>query len=630
MIIIFKQIGGNILIGYFPAPYKDEIMYSIFARYSHHSGIETKARVIKELINSNSVGMTPEFNRIKNLAKNVKHFSKEYSTEFFISNHTTIPLFRPFDSKLRTQKFDRPYFYKKSKVHAFRGDDVISKEKLYFCKSCLKEQFERLGEGYWDRLFQSPGVFVCDKHSEFLQIHSVNLVKDSNPQLIKPEETLLLMPEINIDTEIIDELANITENIRYFFENEIGFMESVKLYSKYMVLLKAKGIAIPKNKMKSKLGHLINKSFRDETLNLINSNPKTINWLEQFFYEKGASKMIHPVRHVILMLTLAGSVKNFLEGEFVFEPFGKGPWLCINPLSEHYLKKVVTNVEIGVYKSNRNRYQGDFICECGYMYRLMDNEQSPMELRFPNSRVVKRGHVWEKKMDELINNGVSAKKLSEITHLSVFPVYKIIKNMKEPLKNENDEKRKIKREQKTKDNRIKWEKLVKDNPGSTRYEISRLNRTAYTWLHEHDQEWLYENSPASQRGKVKSKLKIDDNKLLKKAKSVLANWSNEEENCGKLIWKTLTVISKKIGQTHLKEKSNSLPLTYDFVSRSTETIEEFEIRKCQKILNGKFREERVSKYSLTIEANLYRILKPAAEKCIDQLIETHNKKFETK
>lgn len=618
------------MIGYFPAPYKDEIMYSIFARYSRHCGIEAKSAVIKELINSNSIGITPEFNRIQDLPKKVEHFSKNYSTEFFINNHTTIPLFRPFDPKLRKQKFDKPYFLTKSKVHAFRGDDVITKEELYFCKSCFKEEFERLGEGYWNRLFQSPGVFVCDKHRRVLNTHSVNLVRDSNPQLFIPEETLLLMPEKNIDEKVINELAKITKNIRYFYENETSFMESEKLYSKYMILIKAKRIAIPKNKMKHKLGYLINESFKDETLNILNSNPKTNNWLDLLFYEKGASKKIHPVRHVILMISLAGSVKNFFEGEFVFEPFGKGPWLCINPLSEHYLTKVVTNVEISVHQLFRNQYQGDFICECGFVYRLMDGEQSPTELKFPNSRVVKRGDIWEKKFKELIKNGVSSNKISEITNLSLSTVYKLRKNIKKPLNNENDEKKKIKRIQKTKDYRIKWDKLVKDNPDFSRYELSKLNRAAYVWLHKYDQKWLYKNSPPSQKGKVGGPHIIDDNKLLKSIKNVLENWSKEEENTGKLIWKSFNAISKRIGQIHLKEKSNSLPLTYDFISKSIETIEEFEIRKCQKLLNEKFREERVSKYRLTIEANVYRILKPSAEKYIDQLIETHNKKFETK
>lgn len=67
------------------------------------------------------------------------------------------------------------------------------------------------------------------------------------------------------------------------------------------------------------------------------------------------------------MRCLCGSVKNFFEDEYMYEPFGKGPWVCMNPLANHYLKKCVEKVEIGIFGMHP-KIQGGFECTCGYIY----------------------------------------------------------------------------------------------------------------------------------------------------------------------------------------------------------------------------------------------------------------------
>ena len=37
------------MIGYFPHPYKDEVIYSIIARYHHHMGNKSKYHTLEEL-----------------------------------------------------------------------------------------------------------------------------------------------------------------------------------------------------------------------------------------------------------------------------------------------------------------------------------------------------------------------------------------------------------------------------------------------------------------------------------------------------------------------------------------------------------------------------------------------------
>lgn len=65
--------------------------------------------------------------------------------------------------------------------------------------------------------------------------------------------------------------------------------------------------------------------------------------------------------------------KKFFEEDFVFAPFGKGPWLCMNKLADHYLEKCVETIEVTIHSTNR-RIQGEFRCNCGFTYRLREWE----------------------------------------------------------------------------------------------------------------------------------------------------------------------------------------------------------------------------------------------------------------
>lgn len=81
----------------------------------------------------------------------------------------------------------------------------------------------------------------------------------------------------------------------------------------------------------------------------------------------------YPIRHLLIMRCLCGSAKKFFEEDFVFAPFGKGPWLCMNKLADHYLEKCVETIEVTIHSTNR-RIQGEFRCNCGFTYRLREWE----------------------------------------------------------------------------------------------------------------------------------------------------------------------------------------------------------------------------------------------------------------
>ena len=92
--------------------------------------------------------------------------------------------------------------------------------------------------------------------------------------------------------------------------------------------------------------------FGLEFLYLMQSVPSGYDgncWLK--FITRKHRKSFHPVRHLLLIYFLCESVDTIykyanMSFNNVYYPFGKEPYLCLNPAANHYLNSVVTNIKI--------------------------------------------------------------------------------------------------------------------------------------------------------------------------------------------------------------------------------------------------------------------------------------------
>ena len=50
-----------------------------------------------------------------------------------------------------------------------------------------------------------------------------------------------------------------------------------------------------------------------------------------------------------------------------YEPFGQGPWLCLNPIAEHYQQAVIYEMDVHIQPRTKLPV-GTFRCSCGYIY----------------------------------------------------------------------------------------------------------------------------------------------------------------------------------------------------------------------------------------------------------------------
>ncbi|QQZ09621.1 TnsD family Tn7-like transposition protein [Heyndrickxia vini] len=630
------------MITYFPTPYNDESLYSIVARYHIHNGHKWPGATLEELFNSNKIRKVEEvyIRYLPSLVKKISVFSNKFTSKYFIDNHTEIPIVRPFkenswynDFTLNLDRNARRgskvlYSSYLPKQYSSNAQNISSKEYFYYCPECLMNQYNEFGECFWNRLHQIPGIFVCNIHKIPLLEHYMNFKNFKKVNFITPKLEDAYRKGHKFKENIMDLLINISEDLEYLMRRNFSSLSEQYLFEKYMVLMKIKGIGFPFNKRQRLLGEMVLDFYPEEILNLFNSNFDLLdkrNWLETITTQ---SRMVycHPLRHVLVMRVLSGSVKNFFEKEYIYEPFGQKPWICMNPLSEHYLKPKVNRLDLSVNENTRN-IQGDFVCDCGYVYRLREGEIDPTQVKNFNNRVIKRGALWEKSLLKLVEDKMMKKDIADITMLNRNALAKIINQLINMRQLDEQNQHVEHKKKKTLEYREEWIKLRKSHPSLPRKELSSINRKVYVWLNKHDKDWLIKNSPA-RRNTVSKKLNYAERDLflLKKAKQINQKWSRLEEANNRIIRKSLNQMYELLGN-NLYRKTEQYPLTVEYLQSIQESLVEFQKRRIIYVLNNRYCNSTVSFTQVKFHVGLSKNSNETLTNYLLKMIKHHNEKF---
>lgn len=618
------------MISYFPDPYKDELYYSILARYHYHTGNTGLLQTMNELLGK-YIKVNFELPKgVDYLTSKVQIFSEDYTRDYFINNHTVIPFVKPFKTESWNKKLETDNFERTS-VSLFRTKkgDVSSKEYLYYCSLCIDEQIREFGESYWNRIHQVPGVYVCTKHKLPLINYPVKLSDLRRMDFILPSNIHNIKFTPIIKSEIYECLFKLAIDVEYILKKNFGFLPEEYFIQKYEALLGNKGLLYPFSQRKKKLNKLIVDNYPKDFLDILDSSIDIADNNSWSPTMAGIYKInnLHPIRHILLMQLLCGSANEFFETEFTYEPFGRGPWTCMNPLSTHYLKSVVKNVDININKYDGKIY-GVMKCDCGYEYRLREWESSPLEVNNFGVRVENRGEMWLRKFKRLIDDNKTMKEISEITKMS----WDTIVRRKEEISklDDNNERESIEVNEIAINYRKEYSKLREQYPGLSRTELGRIDLSTYNWLIRNDREWYESNSPEAKSPKgIRKKIDYssDDANILNKAKLLISSWPVYEKNLNKFVrkskWRLLELLKIRKNDEFLK---TYYPNTVKFLKENIETADDFYKRKINFFLESKFKNEKVSVRKIIRVNNLGGIRVGSKQwELIEQLVEIHNK-----
>ena len=228
------------MLGFFPHPYPDELLYSVFARYYVRSGYSNYVFAAEDLFQNRYV--RPSFEYISPLnGEVITYLKKKTDIQQILLNHTMFPYHCRFLPMERKNKAMQELINMGSN---FRNLILFPRRtetpSMRYCPLCAADERKNYGETYWHRLHQIYELPVCPVHKCFLVNTDYKLSGNLPPNLIPAEmviplseniilcdnEKLLLLAgyikeifdlpiKLDMDLSVSDILKRITENTMY-------------------------------------------------------------------------------------------------------------------------------------------------------------------------------------------------------------------------------------------------------------------------------------------------------------------------------------------------------------------------------------------------------------------------------
>lgn len=153
------------MILYLPEIYEDETMYSFLSRSYEKGGYVSQTQAMEEFLKNPKERL--EFAFCNDMSKEiVDYLTKKCKWEDMLNNHTLCNYYgRYLDLKQRVKAMQALRELKGNYANLFSITPIRNgTEYLRYCPMCVKENRNKYGETYWNRLHQVPELTVCPKH----------------------------------------------------------------------------------------------------------------------------------------------------------------------------------------------------------------------------------------------------------------------------------------------------------------------------------------------------------------------------------------------------------------------------------------------------------------------------------
>lgn len=582
------------MIHFFTDPYKDELIYSAIARYHYYTGNIDYKDTLEEVLGKRSIIASLEIG--SNMEALSNNLGGRYTSEYIIKKHTIFPFYSPFLPKARKEELIEEIKYRDgsglyTKLGMVAGS-ICKKDGIYYCPCCAKGDIERYGETYIHREHQLQGVYICSHDGVKLKKYPIDRSNSSRIEFIRLDKKLLDLRNITVvDSRHYDKLYKISKNAYYLLQTNLDNISKEKILEKYKNLLYEKGLTTSSKRVKQReLYEEFISFYGKEFLEILESNVDNddeYNWLRVI--TRNLKRTVHPIRHLLLMNFLLGDIEKFFnEINYEYNPFGEGPWPCLNSAAEHYKLNVVQKLKITEDYKTRLPV-GTFSCECGFVYCRKGSDNLD-EDKYKLGRIKKFGEVWENKLREYLKEEkYGLRELARLMHCDPKTILKfdVLLGTNYFKRNDNT----IKTKEKVVDSDIGTiykEHILNTrvtNPTATRTEIRNMCKKEYMYLYRKDKKWLEDNLPLKTKS-INHNKKVDWDKRDIELVALIKVKYKELLNKDVPIRITKSSIGKSTGMlTTLEKNINKLPKTKNYLNQIIETVEEFQIRRCKKIID---------------------------------------------
>ncbi len=503
------------MIGFFPTPYPGESFYSLCARYADKVRYASRLALTQELTGAiNPIQFEGIPSRLNHLVEALPP-GHLLSVDLLIANHTLFPAYAAFWSHERTQRVRAAMTTgSRAKVEAtagLAGFRIQPSETLRYCPKCHTNDQECYGEAYWHRLHQMPGVEVCPRHKVFLEESQVERRTTGRwGNLVTAEEGAMACDSraVNDSNTLDAQLLAIAHDIEWLFEHSQYGTESQDLRNRYLKCLVGRRLANWSGRLRGReIIRSIKHHYSDMLLDRLQCSVESVGrttWILRLLHETRA-RSAHPIHHLLAIHWLGLDIKAFLNLSPKIEPFGPGPWPCLNPARPHSDNLLVHDVE---WHLRKDTPVGVFCCPaCGFMYSRTRQERAENEP--PNvGKVLAYGKVWDERLKTLWNNArMDLKMIQAELGVSFATVRRQAKRAGLSLARRGS---RIKLESPTtikpgsirsthtkrlKRYQVQWLKLQTNNPTVSRTYLAKRYPKIKTYLYRHARKWFLLNQP---------------------------------------------------------------------------------------------------------------------------------------
>lgn len=165
------------MLPYFPAPYPDELLYSLLARYHRHTCSTSPKRTLEDLFGSRNVRATVDLPGHLGALSDHLPLGLGLAPERLAAESTLFPYYTAFQPPAVVAGVLAALIDGRADgIHLRLGiatTTVSTPTGLRYCPLCHSEALARWGERFWRRAHQLPGVLVCPDHGVPLADSSV-------------------------------------------------------------------------------------------------------------------------------------------------------------------------------------------------------------------------------------------------------------------------------------------------------------------------------------------------------------------------------------------------------------------------------------------------------------------------
>jgi hypothetical protein len=603
------------MIGWFPTSYPDELFYSICARY------QERAAYLSSRTTNEALFGTRDITQAIDLPSHLDQFistlppGHRITAHRVIGNHSLLPFYSPFHSADRVRRIKTEMRYGNSNnIHKLTGiinSTIRPLEWLRFCPTCVKEDRARFGCTYWHRVHQLPCIEVCSEHAIFLENSLARARNQPSRHAYIPAENIVNDSSAHpLDFSNASHVfqLNIARDAKWLLSQGDIPSDLARLRTRYLILLWGRklasvtGIVWVEKLMSTLRDHFtpsLLKGFQcDFDLNKMSS------WPSHFVKDMRKGEANHPLRHLLMMRLLGHSTESFFNLPGIFQPFGNGPWSCLNPACSHYGRRDLKEVQV-MYRSSGLRGKvpiGIFRCvDCGFTYNRIGSGGKDEDSHRIN-RVLQYGPVWEKALSEhwedpkldqreiaerLATNRNRIKREAKRLDLQFprqGPGYKATNEIKSPKLHSSKKKLNSKKPSNDDINKYRgeWLQAIKNNHQLGRTALKKKARRIYSQLQRHDSKWLSAHMPRSQKQGGPRRVVNWSARDAELARAVKAAANRLKKVPGKPIRITRSLIGKEIDRRSLLEKYlDKLPRTRRVLEKVVETRLQFAKRRIQ-------------------------------------------------